>query len=336
MNRPRLPRLPRTPRLPRLSRLPPLPLLLSACSLAGCSGPSAPERLAGYVEADLVYLAPAVAGTLQSVAVRRGDAVRRGELLYALEGDAETLARDAAQARSDSSAAQAADLRKGRRPLELKALDEQLAQARAALAASTATLARNRQLVQDGFVAALRLDELVAAQQRDAARVRELEADRAFAVQAGRSDAVAAAQAEARATQADLALAQWKAGQTRRQAPADAVVQDVMYRVGEWVPAGAPVVALLPPEALKLRFYLPEPMLASVAVGQEVQVGCDGCAAGLTARVSFISPQAEFTPPVLYGAGSRGKLVFLVEARPAAGSTLKPGQPVDVSLKAGR
>lgn len=312
-----------------------LPALFVLC-LGACSGPPADDRVAGYVEAELVYLAPSVSGILQALPVRRGDVVQRGQLVYALEGDAESLGRDAASARSESASAQAADLGKGRRPLELAALDEQLAQARAALAASTATLARNRQLVADGFVSALRLDEWVAARDRDAARVRELEAGRALAVQAGRSDALAAAQALARGAQAELALAQWRQGQTRRQAPADAVVQDVMYRVGEWVPAGSTVVALLPPGALKLRFYVPEPMLSRVAVGQPVAVSCDGCAAGLTARVSFVAAQAEFTPPVLDGAGSRGKLVFLVEAEPAATSALKPGQPVDVSLKAGR
>ena len=236
------------------------------------------------------------------------------------------------RARNERARAQADNLRKGRRPLELQALDEQVAQAKAALAASTTTLHRNRQLVSQGFLAPLRLDEFVAQRDRDLARLTELQAQRAQAAQASRSDEIAAAAAESRGTQADLALARWREGQKQRSAPTDAAVFDVMYRLGEWVPAGAPVVALLPPGALKLRLFVPEPQLGRVTVRADVAVSCSGCPAGLTARVRHLSPQAEFTPPVIYSTGSRSKLVFMVEAVPGAGSTLKPGQPVDVRL----
>ena len=103
-----------------------------------------------------------------------------------------------------------------------------------------------------------------------------------------------------------------------------------MYRTGEWVAAGAPVVALLPPAALKVRFFVAEPNLLQAVVGREVALGCDGCAAGLRARISFVSPQAEFTPPVIYSNDSRSKLVFMAEAEPETPAVLKPGQPVDV------
>ena len=312
----------------------PRPLWLACLvTLAGCTAGTDDAPLSGYAEADLVYLASSSAGTLQTLAVQRGDSVKRGQMLYALDAESEALGRDAALARSERARAQADNLRKGKRPLELKVLDEQLAQAQAALTASTATLARNRQLVSQGFLAALRLDEFVAQRDRDAARLKELQAQRSLATQASRSDEVEAAAAESRGTQADLALARWREGQKLRTTPTDAAVFDVMFRVGEWVPAGAPVVALLPPGALKLRFFVPEPQLGRVAVGTEVAVSCSGCPTGLTARVRHVSPQAEFTPPVIYSAGSRSKLVFMVEAVPSSGgATLKPGQPVDVRL----
>ncbi len=311
----------------------PLALLFSlGLALAGCSASAPDGALAGYAEAELVYIAAGSAGELRSLAVKRGDQVKVGQLLYVLDPEAEVLARDGARARSEQAAAQEADLRKGRRPLELQQIEQQLAQARATLAASTATLERNRLLVAQGFIAALQLDTLVAARERDAARVGELQAQRAFAAEAARRDAIAAAAAAARGAQADLALAQWRAGQRQRSAPTAALVYDTLYRVGEWVPAGAPVLALLPPGAVKLRFFVPEPELPRVAVGQVVSVACDGCAPGLTARVRFISPQAEFTPPVIYSIGSRSKLVFMVEADPADPGALKPGQPVDVRL----
>lgn len=286
--------------------------------------------MSGYAEAELVFVAPPTAGLLQTLAVQRGDRVGTGQLLYKLEADAQTLARDAAAARQERAEAQAQNLRKGKRPAELQAIDQQLAQARAAQAVSQAALQRQQQLVAQGFVSALRLDELVAARDRDAARVQELQAQRVLASEAARSDEIAAAAAEARAGSAELALAAWREGQMQRKAPAEALVYDVLYRVGEWVPAGAPVVSLLPPGALKLRFFVPEAMLAQAVVGREVTVSCDGCAAGLRARIRYVSPQAEFTPPVIYSNDSRSKLVFMAEAEPAAAADLKPGQPVDV------
>lgn len=289
--------------------------------------------MSGYAEADFVYVAAGYGGTLQALAVRRGDAARQGQPLFSLDTEAETLDRAAAQARSEAALAQAEDLRKGKRPLELAAIDQQLAQARAALAASASALDRNRALVAQGYIAAVQLDALAAARDRDAARLRELEADRAQATQASRADAIAAAAAQARGAGAEAEQARWRVGQKQRTAPVDAQVYDVMYRVGEWVPAGSPVVALLPAGAVKLRFFVPQPLLAQVVVGSQVAVSCDGCAAGLAARVRWVSPQAEFTPPVIYAAGSRGKLVFMVEADPPPGAPLKPGQPVDVRLK---
>jgi HlyD family secretion protein len=67
-------------------------------------------------------------------------------------------------------------------------------------------------------------------------------------------------------------------------------------------------------------------------VGNAVEVRCDGCPGPVAANISFISTQAEYTPPVLYGREARAKLVFLVEARPEGGN-LHPGQPVDVRLR---
>lgn len=307
--------------------------LAALLALAGCSQAD-PDRFSGYAEAELVYAGPPLAGRLQSVSVERGQRVEAGGTLFRLEPDPEAYERAAAAARAEQAASQASDLRKGKRADEIRAIEQQLAQARAALALSTADLDRNATLVRKGFVSPNRLDELETARERDAARVMQVEAELAVAKTAARPDTIAAAEAAQRAAESELALTRWRERQTTGVAPVTATVQDVLYRAGEWVGQGRPVVALLPDGAVKLRFFVPASALPQLAPGDTVRVGCDACPAGLTARVSFISTQAEFTPPVIYSNESRSKLVFMVEARPQgeAVRALRPGQPIDVRL----
>ena len=115
-------------------------------------------------------------------------------------------------------------------------------------------------------------------------------------------------------------------------APADAQVAETFYRLGEWVGAGQPVLALLPPTQIKARFFVPETDVATLKAGDVVQLSCDGCGTPIAARVSRIATQAEYTPPVIYSNAQRAKLVFMVEARPDAADAprLKPGLPLDV------
>jgi HlyD family secretion protein len=152
-----------------------------------------------------------------------------------------------------------------------------------------------------------------------------------------RSDEIAAANAEVNAATDALAQAQWRIDQKSQAAPAAGLVADTLYRPGEWVAAGAPVVSLLPPGNVKVRFYVPETMLATIRTGDPVVVRCDGCGGDVAAKVSFIAPQAEYTPPVIYSRENRAKLVYHVEALPdAANPALHPGLPVEVSRPAAR
>jgi HlyD family secretion protein len=296
-----------------------------------------PDRFSGYAEADLVYVGPAIGGRVEKLAVERGVRVQAGQLLFELERDPETLARAAAAARAEGAAAQTRNLRKGKRVDELRAIEQQLVQARAALALSTSELKRSETLVAQGFLSPIRLDELRTARDRDAARVAEVQAQLATARDAARPDEIAAAEAGQRAAENELASSRWREDQTRGVATQTATVQDVMYRPGEWVAQGSPVVALLPDGALKVRFFVPQAALARLRIGDPVTVSCDGCPAGMTARVAFISDRAEYTPPVIYSNESRAKLVFMVEAQPDEKSArlLKPGQPVDVRIGSG-
>lgn len=318
----------------------PLPLssisaaMVAAALLSGCFGNDDPGW-SGYAQADLVYIASPAGGLLQKLEVRRGDRVAAAAALYRIDSAPEDYSKQAAQAQQQRADAQVADLNKGRREQELRALEAQLKQARAALEISSSQLQRNRQLVKQGFQSPARLDELNAAFERDGARVREAEAQFKQAREGARPDQINAARSDRVAAAAQVAQVEWQAEQKRRSAPVAASVYDVLYRVGEWVPAGAPVVALLPDGAVKLRFFVPQAALSQVKPGQAVHWRCDGCAGG-TARVSYVSQQAEFTPPVIYSNESRGKLVFLVEAVPegAAAAELKPGQPLEVRAAA--
>jgi len=308
-------------------------LLAAAICCTGCGREREPV-FTGYAEADLVYVAAPGAGTLERLEVARGTRVELNAPLFALDTESERLERNAAQARVQRAQAQLQNLTKGRRPLELRVTEQQLAQAEAELAMSTQQLKRNEALVAQGFVAEIKLDELRSARDRDQAKVQELRAQLQVARAAARPDEIAAADAERRAAEYELAQVSWREQQKVRRAPQAALVYDVLFRVGEWVPAGTPVVALQPDGALKVRFFVPQARLAQVAPGMQVNVSCDGCPADLAATVRFVAPQAEYTPPVIYSNESRAKLVFLIEAQPdeATRRTLKAGQPLDVRL----
>jgi HlyD family secretion protein len=117
-------------------------------------------------------------------------------------------------------------------------------------------------------------------------------------------------------------------------APVDGTVQQIYFREGETVPAQRPVLSIMPPGNIKLRFFVPEPDLPKLAIGDEVRVTCDNCAADLTAKIYFIATSAEYTPPVIYSLDERNKLVYLIQARPARPDSLRVGQPISVFLNA--
>jgi len=280
-----------------------------------------------------VYVAAPLAGTLASLQVQSGQQVARGQPLFALEAQSEEAARAEAQARLAAARYQAANTDKGKRPAELAVQEEQLSQARAQLALARRELARKAPLAETGALSRSEVDAARATADEAQARVGELEAALRVARLPARSDERAAADAQVEAARQSLRQNEWREGQKRQAAPAAGVVSDTFYRSGEFVPAGSPVLALLPPGNVKARFYVPEAELQSVALGHGVQLSCDGCGKPIEARVSFIATQPEYTPPVIYSNAQRSKLVFLVEAKPVNvgdAARLRPGQPLDV------
>jgi HlyD family secretion protein len=314
-------------------------LILSLLALAvalstGCSRHS-PDEFQGYLEGEYVYVAAPLGGALTNLAVARGDNVRSGQLLFALERESEASAvrqgeKNLAQAQSELE-----DLMKGRRPTEIASLEAQWQQAQANLKLAGDQLARREQLGGASVISAEELDQARAQRDADQAQVDQLASDLATAKLGGREDAIRAAQAAVESQSAARDKARWSFDQKQQFAPAAAFVQDTLYRQGEWVAAGNPVVVLLPPENLKVRFFVPQAVLPRIQTGQPVNVSFDGGRHAYGATISFISTQAEFTPPVIYNRENRARLVFMIEAKfaPADAAGLRPGQPVDVNLK---
>jgi HlyD family secretion protein len=136
-----------------------------------------------------------------------------------------------------------------------------------------------------------------------------------------------------RVAEARVVTSQTRLARRNGLAPVAGTIQQIYFREGETVPAQRPVVSIMPPGNMKLRFFVPETELPKLSIGEDVKVTCDNCAADLTAKIYFIATSAEYTPPVIYSLDERNKLVYLIQARPARPDALRVGQPISVYLK---
>jgi HlyD family secretion protein len=258
--------------------------------LAGC-GQNNDNAWLGYAEGDYAFVAAPLAGWVTTVKVQRGDWVKNGDLLFALDDPSQLAARDSANA----AIAQA---------------QGQKVQAVANLDFAQKQLVRQEGLLRANATSKQAYDLAKSNYDSAAAQVSQIEA----------------AENQARAT---LANAAYQLAQREVVARTAGRVQEVYFRAGEYAPAMTPVVSVLPPQNVYVRFFVPESEFSKIHLGDKVRIGCDGCA-DIVATISFIASQEEFTPPVIFSIGSREKLVFKVEARAPAGLKLNPGQPVDV------
>jgi len=250
-----------------IGRAPTLRLLLAlAMSLWVGACDNHDPKYQGWIEANLIFVAPDEMGRVVTQNVREGDAVKVGDPLFTLDDDL-----------------QKADLN-----------------------LNNATLINARQT----FDRAQQLAKTGSGTQKD----------------------FDAASAEMRSAEARVNTSQTRLARRRLASPVAGTVQQIYFRPGEMVPAGRPVLALLPPGNLKLRFFVPESVLPRIAYGDTITLRCNGCA-DQTAKVSFIAKSAEYTPPVIYSLEERNKLVFLIEALPDQPDKLRVGQPIDVWLE---
>jgi HlyD family secretion protein len=266
--------------------------------------------------------------------VERGETVEPGVALFELESTPEAAAVRQAGETLTATKAQLADLGTGKRRTEVEVTLAQLEQAKAAEKQSASQLERDRAQLEAGGISRAQLEASLARHEVDEAKVRELQSQLLVAEEAARPAQIRAQGSQVAAAQAALDQTRWRFDEKRVVAKQAGLVVDTLFREGEWVPAGQPVVRLLPPANVKVRFFVPQPQLSLFPVGGRLVVRCDGCPAPVAATVSHVSPGPEYTPPVIYSNETRAKLVFLIEARPTApsGPPLRPGQPVEVSL----
>lgn len=304
-----------------------LPLI--SALLARCGPP--PPLATGYVEGDYVQAAPLVTARIDEIAVRRGDGVQAGQLLARVETSDAQGALDAAAARLQRTESELADLTHGSRPEELAALSAAVTAARSAASRATGDADREARLRARGVASQAQSDTLRAAADVAQATVAEAEARLEAARLPARADRIDAARAAVAEAAAARDTARWQLDQRSVRAARAGVVTDIIRNPGEIAGPSAPIISYLPDGAVRLRVYVPEPALAALAVGTRLAVACDGCGP-LTARVTWISDRAEFTPPVIYSREARQKLVYMVEAVPEPPATLKPGQIVEVRV----
>ena len=308
--------------------------LVSVAVLSCCTRP-ATHGYEGYVEGKYVYVASPQGGRLEELSVARGDLINASHPLFTLDGEPEASALRQAEELLRADQDRLADIQTGKRPPEIAVIRAQIAQAETELQKSRDLLKSYEQQFAAGGISETDLITARAAVASNDAIVRQYQSNLEVAELPGREQQLRAQAGVIAADRAAVQQAEWKLQQKQITSPRDGLVFDTLYRPGEWVSAGSPLVQLLPPENVEVRFFVPELIVGSLKLGQNVSVHCDGCTSPVPAAIIFISNQVEYTPPVIYSNENRSKLVFMVIAKPSPDKAplLHPGQPLEVTLQ---
>ena len=317
-----------------IGRLLLLNLLAITAILCGCSERNG-QTYQGYAEGEFIYLNASQPGKLTHLAVQRGQTVAARALAFELDGAEAQANLEQAKQQLAVELAQLADMQTGKRQAEIDVAQAQLKQAVVNARKAALQLSRSEAQYRIGAIAKGQLDDTRALTESANAQVLEAENQLKVAQLPSREQQIRAQSAQIEAARAAVTQAQWKVDERHVSIPAPGLIYDTLYRVGEWVPAGNPVVQMLLPENTKVRFFVPEAARGSLAAGRNILIHCNGCASDIPAKVTYISTTAEYTPPIIYSKEMRAKLVFLVEAHPAPADALKlhAGQPVSIRLQ---
>ncbi|MBL7478354.1 HlyD family secretion protein [Legionella bononiensis] len=306
-------------------------IIIMIMILNGCNG-NKHEQFEGYVEGENIFLASPFYGVLNHLAVQRGQQVKKGELLYSLDPNPQLMNIIQIQGELAQAKSQLNDLKKPRRREEIDAIEAQIQQTNAQITLADIRVSRYQKLVDKQASDKDSLDAALAYLQQQKELKMQYEANLALAKLGSREDLITAQQGVVDSLIAKLNISQWELAQKTIYAPADGVIFDTYYRTGEYVAAQQSVLSLLTPENIRIEFFVPLEFLAQLKVGQNISFDCEGCQKNNPAVISYISPDAEYLPPLVYSRDNSSKLVFRIKARINNPSLFKPGQPVMVNL----
>lgn len=269
-------------------------LLMMCTMIVSCKEEN--NSLQGYIDADYTYISSNFSGTLISLDASKGNAVKKGELLFTLDVQPQQSQLKKAKAEQTQALAQ----------VEVKQVD---------LDYQSKLLARYQKLVKSGGASLEQFEEV---------KNNYLNAKAALIAQ----------QALVESSTAELTQAKWSEANKKKYASISGYVYDTYFTVGELVLSGRPVLSIVTPENLKVIFYVPEPSLAKLKLKNQVTISCDGCKETYPATISYISSKTEYTPPYIFSESSRTKFVYRIEAKPikTAFNDLHPGQPVSINM----
>ena len=289
----------------------------------------------GYIEGEFLFVSPTTGGILKGLFIERGQHIKQGQALFTLDLTELTTERNRAEAALKGATANLDDLLKDQqRPEEIAVLLKQKEQAQVALIYAEKEYNRKKVLVKKDATSKAAFDIAASTYAEAQARLEEVNAQIKAAQLTARVDRIEAAKATVDSAKQELIQIEKKLAEAAPKASDSGTIQDTYFLEGEYIPAGQPVLSILSPENIKVRFFVPQEILPRIPIGQVLTINCDGCKTSFKAKVSYISSQAEYTPPVIYSVESRDKLVFMVEAKlREPDPALRPGLPVDITIE---
>lgn len=299
--------------------------------ITSCNG-SDHQQFSGYVEGENIYLASPFYGVLQHLYVQRGQPVKKGALLFNLDPNPQQINIAQMQADLEQAKNTLVDLQKPRRLPEIAAIEAQIEQAKAQIKLAELRVDRFQKLYVRNASDRDTLDAAQANLQQQQELKKQYESNLTLAKLGSREDQIKAQVSAISSISEKLKEAQWELAQKTLYAPADGVIFDTYYNPGEFVIAQQSVLSLLTPENIRIEFFVPLGYLANIKLGQQITFDCEGCAINNPAVINYISPDAEYLPPLVYSRDNNSKLVFRIKAHINNPLAFKPGQPVTVNL----
>lgn len=306
-------------------------LIAAVLCIGGCDDASS-SGFSGHTNGDFIYLSHNSTEKINKILVSKGSKVKEGQTLVMMEGFSSVNSLNLSEKNYQAELALLQDMKSGERPEELAIIRSRLEQAKSVASVAKIHMERNRELYMSEVISKLDWDTIKADYVQKKAQVDEFSNQLRARELPARKEQIQSQQLRVESARLQLEKARWNSQQNRIIAPQDGVVFDIIYSAGERPIAGNPIISLLPPRNIKVRFFVPEKQLGSVSLAQKVNFFCDGCPTPLTGRINYISAKAEYSPPVIYSTTRREKLLFMAEAAPDEKSALalKLGQPVEV------